>query len=176
MFHLKEGIGEIRGIVLKGRRQDLPAVSRKELEQCKMYRNIQEGQSTMATVLPQQARQRKLLCPHRGLSISKQINQGIPDLNVRHSTATSKYLPAASAALRQHRACSDSHLCLRQEAAAFVLTVLSMGRASCQNAAFNFSFGASASAQCKPSFTSLKFCMTAVIHKVTNNFRYCPSP
>lgn len=42
MFHLKEGIGETRGIVLKGRRQDLPAVSCKELERCKMYRNIQK--------------------------------------------------------------------------------------------------------------------------------------
>lgn len=42
MFHLKEGIGEIRGIVLKGRRQDLPAVSSKGLERCKMYRNVEE--------------------------------------------------------------------------------------------------------------------------------------
>lgn len=51
-----------------------------------MYRNVQEceeGQSTTATALPQQAHQRKPPSPRMGLSISKEINQGIPDFNVR---------------------------------------------------------------------------------------------
>lgn len=52
MFHFKEGVGEIRGIIFKGRRQDMPAISYKELEQCKTYRRIHEGQSKTATVLP----------------------------------------------------------------------------------------------------------------------------
>lgn len=52
MFHFKEGVGEIRGIIFKGRRQDVPAFSCKELEQCKMYRRIHEGQSKTTIVLP----------------------------------------------------------------------------------------------------------------------------
>lgn len=52
MFHFKEGVGEIRGIIFKRRRQDVPAISCKELEPCKMHRRIHEGQSKTATVLP----------------------------------------------------------------------------------------------------------------------------
>lgn len=104
MFHLKEGIGEIRGIVLKGRRQDLPAVSCKELEQCKMYRNIQEYIGIYRNM------QQGLSTAH---SLSKLIKEGLVHLQTdrsrhprpqRAQLTCHQEIPASSfPAPRQHR-------------------------------------------------------------------------